>query len=362
VLSEAFNWEERESIPLHYAENEFRPKKKYKSVKLPKRVTEALAEETGIHISDGNIWGGVVSYAGHAEDDSAYLRYKVGPLIKKVWGIKTVTQKLEKGKQGMSLRFCSKEITQFKEKLLNLPSGKKDEIEIPACILRSRRLVEGALRGLFDGDGSLSFKSKWGLGHTYPVLSYSSISMPLIRQLQEQLRKLRFTVPKKLEERENGIFSMWLNGDRNYERWMNTIGFNNPKHLTKVVLYEKFGVVPPMTGLRERVKLIGGVIELSELYPMNKIRLNKNRILEKKVLQKLEHEESHISELGRYCNVDRRRISGALRRLSKMGLVECVQAKNGFKSIYRITQWGLNKLRRVKRIVKRLRGKYHLAV
>ncbi len=237
----------------------------------------------------------------------------------------------------MSLSFCSKEIANFKEKMLNLPSGKKAEIEIPACMLRSRRFVTGVLRGLFDGDGSLSFKSKWGLGHTYPVLSYTSISEPLIRQLQEQLRKLGFTVPKKLEERENGTFYMWLNGDRNYEKWMNTIGFNNPKHLTKVVLYEKFGVVPPMTGLRERVKLILRTVELSELYPLSEVRLNKNRILEKKVLQNLEHEESYISELARYCSVDRRRISGAFRRLSKMGLVECVQAKNGLKSIYRIT-------------------------
>jgi DNA-binding MarR family transcriptional regulator len=362
VLSESVNWEEGEAIPLHYAEDEFRPKKKYKSVQLPKKVTEALAEETGIHISDGNIWEGKVRYAGHAEDDSAYLRYKVRPLLEQLWGLKNVKKGIVKGSQGIYLHFYSKEVINFKEKMLNLPSGKKAEIEIPACMLRLRRLVTGVLRGLFDGDGSLSFKSKWGLGHTYPVLSYSSISEPLIRQLQEQLRKLGFTVPKKLEERENGTFSMWLNGDRNYERWMNTIGFNNPKHLTKVVLYEKFGVVPPMTGLRERVKLIGEVVELSELYPMNEMRLNKNRILEKKVLQKLEHEESHISELGRHYNVDRRCISGALRRLFKMGLVECVQAKKGCKSIYRITQWGVNKLRRVERIVKRLREKYHLTV
>ncbi len=98
MLNETFNWEVGESIPLHYTENEFRPKRKSKSVKLPKMVTEELAEETGIHISDGNIWNGIMIYAGHAEDDSAYLRYKVVPLIKKVWGIKNVTQKYAKGK------------------------------------------------------------------------------------------------------------------------------------------------------------------------------------------------------------------------------------------------------------------------
>ncbi|MFX1519234.1 MAG: LAGLIDADG family homing endonuclease [Promethearchaeota archaeon] len=362
MLSEAVNWEEEEVIPLHYAEDEFRPKKKYKSVHLPKKVTEALAEETGIHISDGNIWEGRVSYAGHAEDDSAYLRYKVRPLLKQVWGIKNVTKKLVKGKQGMSLGFCSKEIANFKEKLLGLPSGKKDEIEIPACIMRSRRLVKGVLRGLFDGDGSLSFKSKWELGHTYPVINYGSISLPLLRQIQQLLRKLGFTVPNKLSDKKDGTFILCINGDTNYERWISTIGFNNPKHLTKVVLYEREGIVPPNTGLRERLKLIRGEVELSDVYPVDKLRVNNNRITEIKVLQKLEHDESHISELGRHYNVDRQCISGALRRLFKMGLVECVQAKKGCKSIYRITQWGLNKLNRVETIVKRLREEFYLPV
>lgn len=362
MLSEAFNWEEGESIPLHYAENEFRPKRKYKSVKLPKKVTEALAEETGIHISDGNMREGCVNYAGHVEDDVAYLRYKVRPLLEKVWGIKELKEKLANGGQGIYLLFYSKEIVNYKKKLLGLPCGKKDEIEIPAYILRSRRLAEGVLRGLFDGDGSLSFKSKWELGHTYPVINYGSISLPLLRQIQHLLRKLGFKVPNKLSDKKDGTYILCINGDTNYERWISTIGFNNPKHLTKVVLYEREGLVPPNTGLKERLKLIRGELEFSDVYPIDKLRVNNNRTTEKKVLQKLEHNEGHISELARHYNVNRQRISGALRRLFKMGLVECIQAKKGCKSIYRITQCGVNKLYRVETIIKRLREEFYLPV
>ena len=137
-----------------------------------------------------------------------------------------------------------------------MPSGRKEGITIPDYFLGDRRITRIVLRGLFDGDGSLSFKSKDGLAHTYPVLSYSSISKPLMKQLQRQLQRLGFIIPKKLWERENGTVYLAINGDKNYERWMNTIGFNNPKHLTKVVLYETFGLVPPETDLVERVKLI----------------------------------------------------------------------------------------------------------
>lgn len=363
MLNEAFSWEDDESIPLHYTEDEFRPKKRFKLVQLPKRVTEELAEEIGIHISDGNIWEGKIRYAGHEEDDSAYFLYKVRPLLKKVWGIKNVAKTAVKGTKGIVLSFNSKEIVNFKEKLLGLPCGKKEEIEIPPLILKSRRMVKGVLRGLFDGDGSLSFKSKWGLGHTYPVISYGSISLPLLKQIQKLLRKLGFTVPNKLSDKKDGTYILCINGNTNYEMWMRLIGFNNPKHLTKVVLYETFGLVPAGTGLVERVKLIQGTIELSAIYQVDKLRVNYNRITEKQVLEALVEGENYIAELGRLSQLDNYCVAKALRRLAKMGLVVCDEEKSRCnKKYYRITQWGISKLNRVETILRRLREEFHLAV
>ncbi len=218
------------------------------------------------------------------------------------------------------------------------------------------------MRGLFDGDGSLSFKSKDGLAHTYPVLSYSSISEPLMRQLQEQLRRLGFVIPKRLWESDDGTLILAINGDKNYERWMNSIGFNNPKHLTKVVLYEKFGLMPRKTNLVERVKLIRGEIELSAMYPVDMMRVNNNRITEKKILEALAEGENYIKELGRLSQLKEYCIVCTLRRLVKMGLAECVRYRRGRKKYYRVTQWGLSKLNRVETIAKRLREEFHLAV
>jgi len=246
--------------------------------------------------------------------------------------------------------------------VLELPYGKKDSITIPKYFLTDELMSQTMIRGLFDGDGSLSFKSKWKLGHTYPVLNYVSISKPLIEQLKALLEGMGFTVPKKLVKNKNGTLVLFLNGDTNYERWMNTIGFNNPKHLTKVVLYEKLGVVPPETGLVERVKLIREEVELLSIYPVKELRVNKDRVIENKILEKLIAGKSFIKEIGRACGICRQRVANALRRLSKMGLVERVQTKRKGIKYYRITKWGINKLNRVETIVKRLREEFHLAV
>lgn len=310
-----------------------------------------------------NKGSGQLNYSGHAIDDFPYYTFRFMPLLRNLWGTDRINYKGVNEEQTLVIRITSKELALFKHKILGLPFGKKSAITIPAYFLQDVDMTRVVLRGLFDGDGSLSFKSKDGLAHTYPVISYSSISEPLMRQLQEQLRRLEFVIPQKLWKRDNGTCYLAINGNANYERWMNTIGFNNPKHLTKVVLYERYGEVPPATDLVERVKLIRGTIVLSEFYSVEKLRLNNNRITEKKVLRELAKGENYINELGRLTHLEKRCVASALRRLTTMGLVEFVEERSRInKRYYRITQWGVNKLSRADGIITRLREGFHLAV
>lgn len=363
VVNEADNWEKGELIPLAYVESDLGLSGKCKVVQLPKAIDQDLAEEIGIHISDGTMCRRTIEYAGHAEDDYAYLFRKVIPLLKKVWKIKRIYTKYDKHWKGMHLRINSRGIVVFKERVLGLPCGPKDTIQMPERLLKSRKLVVRTLCGLYDGDGSITFKSKDGLAHSYPVISFASISEGLVRQVQELLRKLGFIIPVKLSRTNERTLIIQLNGDKNYERWMNLIGFNNPKHLTKVVLYESFGIVPPNTGLVERVKLIRGVIELSTIYPVEKLRVNNNRITEKKVLEALAEKKNHIKELGLLTSLDAQIVKRALLRLSKLGLVKRASYRRGeSKKYYKVTRWGLRKLKRVETIVKRLREEFRLTV
>ena len=330
-------------------------------------MTEDLAENVGMHISDGNMYSGgytkEIIYCGHAIDDFPYFNFRFFPLMKRLWGTLRIGYKSVKGEQYLRIRICSKQLVLFKHKVLGLPYGKKKTITIPRYFIKDDQITRTLIRGLFDGDGSISFKSKCGLGHTYPVISYCSLSKPLIKQLKKLLGRLGFTVPEKLQSKNEGTTCiLFLNGDKNYELWMNTIGFNNPKHLTKVVLYEMFGIVPPNTDLIERVKLIRGELELSGIYPVERLRVNNNRILEKRVLKELAEGAGYIRGLGRRTKIDEQCVRKTLVRLTKMDLVERFKSESKCKKYYRITQWGLNKLNREEAIVKRLREEFHLAV
>jgi predicted transcriptional regulator len=355
-------YEKEETLPLHYEKSDIEGNGTCKPINLPKNITGDLAEEVGIHISDGQMRKDRVFYYGHAEDDRPYLLHRVRPLLKGLFGHENVSFNEHEEQTLIELVMFSRKLVRFKNKVFGLPIGKKKGITIPNRVFGHRGMVKRVLCGLFDGDGSLSFKSKWGMGHNYPVISYSSISEPLMRQLQKQLRSLGFVIPKKLWERNNGTWYLAINGDRNYERWMNMIGFNNPKHLTKVVLYEHFGMVPPNTGLVERVNLIQGVIELSALYPVDTLRVNTNRTTEKEVLEALAEGENYIEGLGRLTTLAAHCVKTTLTRLFKRGLVEREKEKRGAKKYYRITQWGVNKLNRVEKILTRLREEFNLAV
>ncbi|MFX1520077.1 MAG: LAGLIDADG family homing endonuclease [Promethearchaeota archaeon] len=359
--------EQRFRIPLPTKELDFRGGRFYHKVKLPEEVTELLAENVGMHISDGHMGSyegssKKIQYHGHAIDDFPYYAFHFVPLLKQLWGTSRIYFRGVKGEQTLIVEIKSKQLVLFKHKVLGLPYGKKKTIMIPAYFLKNLRILRILMRGLFDGDGSLSFKSKGGLAHTYPVLSFSSISEPLMKQLQEQLGQLGFVVPKKLWEREDGTFYLAINGDKNYERWMNIIGFNNPKHLTKVVLYEVYGYVPPYTDLVERIKLIRGDLQLNECYSETLLRKNEHRLIEKKILEFLFRENSWSKELGRQLNLYPDRVRGALRRLEQCGLVKCILREQWGRYIYQLTPWGINKLRRVERILKRLRDEFNLAV
>jgi len=361
MLSTREQHEEGEHPSLNYAKRVEKLSGGWSPVHLPKVMTGDLAEEIGIHISDGTMSQRTVEYAGHAEDDRAYLVYWVSPLLKKVWNISRVKYKADAGTKSIYLRVYSRGVVLFKKKILGLPYGKKKGIRIPKYCLKNRWLVKRVLRGLFDGDGSLSFKSKGGLAHTYPVMSYSSVSKDLLGQLQGLLKKLGFTLPNKLYDMKNGTNILSINGDKNYERWMGLIGFSNPKHLTKVALYERFGLVPPNTGLIDRLKLIRGEVKLSDIYPAKNLRVNSDRTKERKVLEKLSNGETYTEILGSLQTINGRIIKRAFRRLSKMGLVECVEEPPRWEK-YRLTQWGINKFYRAETIMKRLREEFHLAI
>ena len=96
-------------------------------------MTEDLAENVGMHISDGSMssngYTKVISYCGHAIDDFPYFNFRFVPLLKRLWGTSRIGYKCVKGEQYLRIRICSKQLALFKHNVLGLPYGKKENIK-----------------------------------------------------------------------------------------------------------------------------------------------------------------------------------------------------------------------------------------
>ena len=98
-------------------------------IKIPEKMTEELAEETGIHIGDGNLYvltdkNGFKSYrygiSGDLTDEYIYHKEHIGRLMKNLYNLEPYLLKREK-KNCIESTYKSKAIVQFKNKILDLP-------------------------------------------------------------------------------------------------------------------------------------------------------------------------------------------------------------------------------------------------
>lgn len=219
---------------------------------IPSKMSSDLAEEIGMHIGDGCLRFGkykkctAYSYeftSGTDEEDYC-LNYAM-PLFYKLYSLKP---SVVRAKHNNSIRLCykSKRLFEFK-KSLGLPVGKKDYVEIPECVLNSKYVFD-CIRGLFDTDGCLHFQKKHKTVNYYPRLDITNKSEKLILQLDEILGGNGFTTSMILNTERyatNGTkcinSRIFLYGKNNLKKWLDLIGFSNPKNINKLQIWQKSG-------------------------------------------------------------------------------------------------------------------------
>ena len=145
-------------------------------------LSKHVAEEFGIHIGDGCM--GIYPKTGHYDytvcggmEDYKYLTEYVKPLIRKLYHLYPNKPTKKKG-NSFDMVYCSKSLINWKMKM-GLPVGRKDDITIPKVILNSTFVLD-CLRGIFDTDGSITFKKRHKQKHYYPVIKLGSKSKPLM--------------------------------------------------------------------------------------------------------------------------------------------------------------------------------------
>ncbi len=234
-------------------------------LKLPDLLTEELAEFIGIMVGDGHLgyYTGIngrgrnyvnyqIKIAGN-KSENEYL-WHIMNLFYSLFHIKLYYTK-DTSYNSIILRRNSKGILQFLNKICGIPLNYKTNIvEIPEIIKKSEDGIKCAfLRGLTDTDFAVTFKNRANKGHNYPVIVGGFKSRKLVQDLENLFFILGFRHSvaydlKYFDKRTHDytiINRIYLYGRKNFERWINSIGFSNPKFQRKANKWLTEGVCPP---------------------------------------------------------------------------------------------------------------------
>ena len=198
------------------------------------------SELIGAIIGDGYIYTNkgkyVVGMTGHPITDKDYFDY----LRKSIATVWNKEPQIRERQGGLRLRFNSKQVVERLTNQFRLPSGKgKGEMVcLPEAILKDDILLSACLRGVFDTDGSVFTASKPG-SPKYPSIEITTTSKKLAEQIKKVLETKGFRVANiwqyKSKFSRRPAYKVPLNGWKNLERWVETIGMSNPYKLRRAL-------------------------------------------------------------------------------------------------------------------------------
>lgn len=298
-----------------------------KGTRIPKRLDGKLGEEIGVFLGDGYLSDYSrhfeLGFSGHSSEDRLYLLNYLQPLMKKLYNHRgTIIESAEN--HTIEVRFWSKAIFIFHSKVLGLPVGKKNpSLRIPNAILDSSEdVILRCMRGLADTDASLTFKRRGKKVPYYPVIKIELASRKIMEQIANILENfnLDVTAVYNVKNDNNISHQIELNGAKNLEKWMNIIGFRNPKHLAKYLLWRKNGYCPPIP-TSEKLKILINREKRSNSWESLPVRYLWRR---RKILHHLGRQAICNSDLSKEIGEHRNTTYSQLKRLEKMGLARRV--------------------------------------
>ncbi len=228
-------------------------------------ITPEVAEICGIITGDGHLSRYISSKR------TSYRIEIVGDKIEEVDYFKYITSlfykcfnhnlTLKHEEEYARLYTHSKKLLEFFENIGVIVGKKSDKAFIPSNIINNQLLSLRFLKGLADTDFSMSFKKGDRKTHSYPRIVAEFSSERIIKDIQKILDRVSITYYKQKVKKSNnfGIFTLYrleINGKRNLKKWLNQIGFSNPKHITKIKVWQKLGYCPPNTTYSQRKRII----------------------------------------------------------------------------------------------------------
>ena len=211
---------------------------------LPKKMSLELAEEIGLHYGDGsmNIYSnkGFYQLRGHKDDDKEHYIDPISYLYKKLYNLDPSIRLME-STGVIGFQIWSNVLVEFKNKILGIPLGKKNDLQIPK-ILKTKEEICAFIRGFFDTDGCVYIETV--RKKPYPRIELSTTSPLLCLQIKHFLENNNVSVChyelKRQEIKWKNLHRLIVRGYPNLNSWMSLINTNNPKHKKKISLVVKW--------------------------------------------------------------------------------------------------------------------------
>ncbi len=248
-------------VPACFSQEDIR-----RNIKLPIEMSSELAEETGIHIGDGNLQiskgtdGPKYRYriTGDLINEALYHETYILPLLRKVYNSPGKLH-YQKDKNSVITTVNSKAVALYKNKTLSLPVGSKKNIIIPRQILRNECFQKFCLKGIIDTDFTMTQDGQ---------LVGNLASLSLLKQMSCLLKNLKIEHKLYLQEFCGRLTIYKRGATQIFEEWQ----LNNQKHTSKYKILKETGKYIPFTTTLERLAFLKGDIDLEMLMIISKQR------------------------------------------------------------------------------------------
>jgi|GEM_PF-1673939 len=238
-----------------------------RKIKIPEKIDEKLAEETGIHIGDGNLHISTdgkkfKSYrygiTGDLTNEYIYHTMHIKPLIKDIYHLDISVLRRE-DKNAVESYCKSKAIVTFKNKILGLPIGNKKEIRIPKEILKNNEFQKKCIVGIIDTDFSITESL---------AITGKLHSLNIIQDMKKIFDENKINYKVKIYEEYGRFYIKKESAIKIIEEWK----LKNQKHISKYNLFKEFNKFIPYSTTPERLAVLRGKLEIAELEQICKKR------------------------------------------------------------------------------------------
>lgn len=188
-----------------------------------------LAEFTGIVLGDGGMTKNQLKITLHCVDDLEYSEF-VMKLMRELFNLMPSKHR-RSDFPVFNISISRIGLIEFCTKKLGLKTGNKikQQIDIPNWIKKDKKFKTACIRGLIDTDGSVfahRYKSN-NKYYEYKKLAFTSLSRPLFESAFNILKNIGLN-PRISRNRD-----IWLDSVKDVEKYFNTVGSHNPKHLKR---------------------------------------------------------------------------------------------------------------------------------